>query len=95
MSDSVLQNHVRSTVADVLQVAIDRVAVEYNSVEGSMPGGRRLLQTANGTQAFVWVYPDSRTASINVEFNNFSVTELQDMHTGSNGWANAIETRLA
>jgi hypothetical protein len=92
-----INQQVRLIVAEVCQVSIDRVVVEYKAISTTaVPAARRLLQTSDGTQANVWIYKDTRVAYKNTPFNDNtkSPLEMQEMFEEDGGFKEKIAQRL-
>ncbi|KAJ1465747.1 hypothetical protein T484DRAFT_1757198, partial [Baffinella frigidus] len=75
--DTALRTHVRATVAEVLQVATDRVHVVFYARESSVTQARRLLQTTDDkATADVWIYKDTRAIYKDVGFNKIPTDDV-------------------
>jgi hypothetical protein len=89
-NDESVMSYMRSTIADIINVAVDRVIVSFRLTESDVTS-RRLLQTNQATTADVWVYPSG--AIDEPEMNN--PTDLMIMFTESAGWRDQIMNSLA
>ncbi|KAJ1466678.1 hypothetical protein T484DRAFT_1756448 [Baffinella frigidus] len=93
--DTTLSAHVRATVAEVLQVATDRVHVVFYARNSPVTQARRLLQnTDDKATADVWIYKDTRAIYKDVGFNKIPAEEVLSWFRKSSGWREQIESLL-
>ncbi|KAJ1464832.1 hypothetical protein T484DRAFT_1757809 [Baffinella frigidus] len=96
MTNNLVNDHMRSTIADVLNIAVDRVVVQFKEATWSATNARRLLQApAIGTRASVWAYKDSRGDFAPDPFNSMESVELIQHFGSAGGWWSKIHMYLS